>query len=74
MYIMYMKKAKSQEKTELVKLVESIVVENKEGINKLAEEDLAHERRNESVFKKKFREIKRDLGLRKSGAKKISLQ
>lgn len=54
-------------------LISKVVEENTEGLEKLAREEVAESRRNESIVHRKVRKWKRELGLRKSGAKKIEL-
>lgn len=54
-------------------VVDRLVDKNREGIEKLANEDIAERRRNENEVSKIWREVKRKLGLRKSGAKRIHL-
>lgn len=58
---------------EFVVMLEKVASENKEGLEKLAREEIAEERQKESWFHKLLRVSKRKLGLRDSDAVKIQL-
>ena len=69
-----MTSGKATEENRLGEIVDELVEENREGIEKLANEEIAERRRNETIVSKIWREVRRKLGLRKSGAKRMQLQ
>jgi len=62
-----------QENAELGELAGKIAEENKEGMQKLADEELSERRRNEFFVQKYVRKAKRFLGLESGGAAVINL-
>ncbi|MFB6215940.1 MAG: hypothetical protein ABEJ72_03095 [Candidatus Aenigmatarchaeota archaeon] len=56
---------KDADEKEFFSIVKTVIHEN---------EEVAEERRTENFASRKIREVKRKLGMRKSGAKKITLQ
>lgn len=63
----------STQKTELGELAGKIAEENREGMQKLADEELSEKRRNEFIVQKYVRKAKRLLGLESSNATVIDL-
>jgi len=61
------------ETDDLVSLTSKVIESNEEAIKMLADEEVAENRRNESKLSSLIRKGKKELGLRKSGAKKIKL-
>jgi len=66
-----MKDAKLDER--VLRTVGAIAEANTEGLNKLASEEMAEKRRNESKLSACKRKVKKTLGLRKSGVQKIDI-
>ena len=63
----------SAQKTELGELAGKIAEENREGLQKLADEELSEKRRNEFFVQKYIRKAKRFLGLESGDATVIDL-
>jgi len=57
----------------LEEMADKVLDESQEGFEKLADEKLAEERRNETIVSKIIRETRRKLGLRKTKARTIHL-
>lgn len=69
---MDMKNASDKESV-LNEMADKVVDENKEGFEKLANEEIAEKRRRETIVSKIWRDVRRRLGFRKTKAKTIDL-
>lgn len=60
-------------KNDLHEKIGRVIDENREGLESLAAEEPAEEKRSENVFRRIYRRFKRKLGLRESEAKVIQV-